>query len=296
MPNKSDYYEVLGVSKSANADEIKHAFRKQAVKYHPDKDGGDEAKFKEVNEAYEILKDSQKRAAYDQFGHAGVGAGPGAAGFSQDGTYNVNFDGYDFSGMGGLGDIFDMFFRGGVTRARDVEVALTIDFEESFKGSTKELQLRVMDRRKNERVSENVKVKIPAGIDDGQSIRLSGRGEVAANGQRGDLYVHVSVRPDHRFIRQGANIVSNAEVDMADAALGTEITVETLDGKIKVKIPVGTQNGKLIRLSGRGMPIPGSTRRGDQLINVTVLTPTKLSTVQKKLLEQFKSSPHRRFF
>ena len=153
-----------------------------------------------------------------------------------------------------------------------------------------------MDHKTNERKSETVKIQIPAGIDDGQGIQLGGHGEIAQNGARGDLFVHVSIRPDRRFGRQGATVISQAKVDMVDAALGTEISVETLDGRIKVKVPAGTQNGKLIRLSGRGMPVPGREQCGDQLITIEVTTPTKLSAAQRKLLEEFRDAPHRRFF
>ncbi len=298
-----DYYEVLGLSKSATADEIKKAFRKLAIKHHPDKEGGSEAKFKEINQAYEVLSDSQKRAAYDQFGHAGVGAGtaggPGGAGGYGAQGYNVDFDGFDFNnmagGFGGINDIFDMFFRGG-NRARDVEVALTIDFDEAITGVTKELNLRVMNRKKGERENKSVSVKIPAGIDNGQSVRLVNHGEVGQDGSKGDLYVHVSVRPDKRFTRHGPNIISELNIDMIDAALCTTIDAETLDGSLSVKIPAGTQTGKIIKLTGRGMQIPGRDQRGDHLLSIKVVTPTKLNARQKKLLEEFKSIKARHSF
>ncbi len=306
--SKRDYYEVLGVNKGAGKDEIKKAFRKAAVEHHPDK-GGDEAKFKEINEAYEVLSDDQKKAAYDQFGHAAGAhqAGGGAGGFGGDpfggfgggpGGFNVDFD---FSGMGGQGgnlnDIFEMFFTGARNRARDVEISITIDFYEAVSGTTKEISLRIMDRQKNERKNETVKVKIPAGIDDGQSIRLDGKGEIGAGGTRGSLYVHVRVRPSREFERHGADIISRAKVGMVDAALGTTIDVKTLEGSVKVKIPSGTQHGKVIKLSGKGIPLINSSRHGDHLIEVTVEVPTKLSAKQKKLLEQFRNeSSHRGFW
>ena len=221
--SKRDYYDILGVSKGAGKDEIKKAFRKAAVEHHPDK-GGEEAKFKEINEAYEVLSDDKKKAAYDQFGHAagahqaggGAGADPFGGFGGGPGGFNVDFD---FSGMGGQGgnlnDIFEMFFHGSKNRARDVEIAVTIDFEEAVRGTTKEISLRIMDREKNERKSETVKVKIPAGIDDGQSIRLEGKGEIGAGGTRGNLYVHIRVRPSRDFERQD----TRAEADKALADL-----------------------------------------------------------------------------
>lgn len=305
---KRDYYDILGVSKSASKDDIKKAFRKAAVEHHPDK-GGDEAKFKEINEAYEVLSDDKKKAAYDQFGHAAGAsqAGGGAGGFNGDpfggfgtgaGGFNVDFDFSNMGGQGGnLNDIFEMFFQGARNRARDVEIAITVDFEEAVRGTTKEISLRVMDRQKNERKSETVKVKIPAGIDDGQSIRLDGKGETGAGGNRGSLYVHVRVRPSREFERHGADIISRLRVSMVDAALGTTVDVKTLEGSVKVKVPAGTQNGKVIKLSGKGMPLIDSSRHGDHLIEVTVEVPTKLSSKQKKLLEQFRDeSGHRGFW
>lgn len=307
---KRDYYDILGVSKGAGKDEIKRAFRKAAVEHHPDK-GGDEAKFKEINEAYEVLSDDKKKSAYDQFGHAAGAhqAGGGASGMGGDpfggfgqgmGGFNVDFDfsGFQGGGQGGnLNDIFEMFFHGARNRPRDVEITITIDFEEAIRGTTKEISLRVMDRQKDERMSETVKVKIPAGIDDGQSIRLENKGEVAAGGARGSLYVHVRVRPSRDFERQGSQIISRVNIDMIDAALGTTIDVKTLEGTVAVKIPSGTQHGKIVKLTGKGMPVIGSQRHGDHLIEVAVKIPTKLTGKQKKLLEQFKSeAEHRRFW
>ena len=292
--NKRDYYEVLGVDKSASADEIKRAFRKKAVELHPDR-GGDEEKFKELNEAYEVLKDGQKKAAYDQFGHA---AGAHQAGGGNYGAGAQGFDGFDFSqftggqaGFSGFEDLFGAFFSGARNRPRDVEIAMTIDFREAIFGTTKDITLRVADNQKGERRQENVKVKIPAGIDDGQSIRLSGHGEVSANGAKGDLYVHVRVRPDKEFERQGTHIISHVTVDMVDAALGTTAEVTTLDGKVKVKIPAGTQHGKVLKLSGKGVPLVNNgSRRGDHLIEVLIEVPHKLSAKQKKLLEEYRSA------
>ncbi len=300
--NKRDYYEVLGVSKSASADEIKRAFRKKAVELHPDR-GGDEEKFKELNEAYEVLKDPQKKAAYDQFGHAAGAHQAGGGQYGGAGGYQ-GFEGFDFSqftgggqaGFSGFEDLFGAFFAGARNRPRDVEIALTIDFKEAVFGTTKEITLRVADNQKGERKQEDIKVKIPAGIDDGQSIKLSGHGEVSANGAKGDLYVHVRVRPDKDFERHGANIVSRVKVGMVDAALGTTAEVNTLDGKVKIKVPAGSQHGKVLKLSGKGVPIVHSNKRGDHLIEVLLDVPTKLSAKQKKLLEDFRATEGKKRF
>lgn len=298
--SKPDYYDTLGISKSASKDEIKKAFRKAAVEHHPDK-GGDEAKFKQINEAYEVLSDDKKKAAYDQFGHAAgahqAGGGQGGfggdpfAGFGGPGGFNVDFD---FSGMGGQGsginDIFEMFFQGARNRTRDVEITMTVDFDEAIHGATKELSLRIPNHKNNTRETKHIKVKIPAGIDSGQAIKLSGKGEINANGAAGDLYVRILVREDRRFRREGANIITEATIDMIDAALGTTLKVDTIDGRHEVRIPAGTQPGKLIKLSGRGAPVIGSTRHGDHIIIIHIEVPKKLTSKQKSLLEQYREN------
>jgi molecular chaperone DnaJ len=355
--NKRDYYEVLGVSKDASADEIKKAFRRLAVQHHPDKEGGDEAKFKEINEAYDILKDAQKRQRYDQFGHAGVGgSGGGPSGgnpFEGFNGQNVNFD----FGDGGLGDIFNQFFGGGgqggrqaPRRGRDIEVSLQLSFEEAVfgvehtleldiedtcshcKGTTAEpgydlktcptchgsgQQTRVMNTlfgpmqqnvtcetchgrgkvpekvcsvchgKGTERRKQTVSVKIPAGIDDGATIRLSGRGEATLDGEKGDLYLHIRVKADKKFTREGDIILSEQHIPMVDAALGTEIDVETVDGTVRMKIPAGTQSGTDFKLSGHGVPHLNNDRRGPHIVSVVVDTPTKLSRKQRTILEDF---------
>lgn len=299
--DKRDYYEVLGVAKGATQDEIKKAFRKKAVELHPDR-GGDEAKFKEANEAYEVLSNEQKRQAYDQFGHAAGAdqAGGGATGGNPfggaQGFDGVQFDFSGFNGGGGMGDLFDMFFRGAQNQTRDVEIALTIDFIDAAKGVTKELSLRVADRKSGGRKQEDIKVKIPAGIDDGQSIKLEGKGEINAQGQRGDLYVHVRVRPHKSLHREGPNIISEITLDMADAALGTEVDVETLEGEVTVKIPAGSGPGKVVKISGEGMPIIGTNRKGDHLIAINVEVPKKLSSKQRKALEDYQKATKKHFW
>jgi molecular chaperone DnaJ len=361
--SKRDYYEVLGVSKSASADEIKKAFRKAAVKYHPDKEGGDETKFKEVNEAYEVLKDQQKRQRYDQFGHAGVGGNSSGAGgnpFEGFGGQNVHFD----FGDGGLGDIFGQFFGGGnrrqePTRGRDVETAINLSFKDAIFGVEEKIELdmddecehchgstvepghsmktcptcrgsgqqtRVMNTifgqiqqaavcdtckgkgkvpekvcsvcrgKGTQRRKQELTIKVPAGIDDGATIRLKDRGEAVGGGGRGDLYVHIRVKPHKKFTREGDIILSEEHIGMVDAALGTEIEVETVDGQINMKVPAGTQSGTDFKLSGHGVPHLRGSGRGAHIVSVIVDTPTKLSKKQKDLLEQFEDSKKRKLF
>lgn len=365
--SKRDYYEVLGVNKSASADEIKKAFRKLAVAYHPDKEGGDEAKFKEVNEAYEVLKDQQKRQRYDQFGHAGVGGDSGGAGgfsgnpFEGFGGQNVHFD----FGDGGLGDMFSQFFGGGnqrqrePRRGRDVEATLSLTFEQAIFGveQTVELdmddecshchgttvepgysmkvcptckgagqQTRVMNTlfgqiqqavicetcrgtgkvpekvctvckgKGTQRRKQTITIKIPAGIDDGATIRLKERGEAIGGGSRGDLYVHIRVKAHKKFTREGEIILSEEHISMVDAALGTEIDVETVDGAVRMKVPAGTQSGTDFKLSGHGVPHIRSSSRGAHIVSIVVDTPTKLSKKQKSLLEEFNGAKRRSLF
>ncbi len=359
--SKRDYYEILGVSKTASDDEIKKAFRKAAVQYHPDKQGGDEEKFKEVNEAYEVLKDKQKRQRYDQFGHAGVGSASGGGaqgnpfeGFGGFGGQNVHFD----FGDGGLGDIFSQFFGGssqqssrGTQRGRDVEVTLRLTFEEAIFGLEYPLELEMEDECTHchgttvepghdmktcptckgagqqtrvmntmfgpiqqsvvcetchgrgkvpekvcsvckgtgtERRKTSMTIKIPAGIDDGATIRLRERGEAAeGGGVKGDMYVHIAVKPHKRFTREGDLVLSEEHISMVDAALGTEIDVETVDGTVTMKVPAGTQSGTDFKLSGHGVPHLRGNTRGAHIVSIIVDIPKKLSKKQRKLLEEF---------
>lgn len=368
MAEKRDYYEVLGVGKNASDDEIKKAFRKAAVKLHPDKEGGDEAKFKEANEAYEVLKDKQKRQRYDQFGHAGVGgsAGGGAGGNPFEG---FNFNGqdvhFDFGGAGGFGDIFGQFFGGAANqtdrpkRGRDVETRLTMSFEEAVFGKEVELDLTLDDecshchgsgaepgydlktcetchgagqqvRTMNtmfgpiqqavvcetchgkgkvpekactvchgegvERRTQKITVKVPAGIDDGATIRVRERGEAISGGAKGDLYVHIRVKAHKKFTREGDLILSEKHISMVDAALGTELDVETVDGVVTMKVPAGTQSGSDFKLSGHGVPHVHRDSRGPHIVSIIVDTPTKLSKKQRDLLEEFDGAKKRSLF
>ncbi len=285
---KKDYYEILGVSKNASDDEIKKAYRKLAVKYHPDKNPGNkeaEDKFKEISEAHEVLSDKQKRARYDQFGHAGVGGNAGMGGnpFQSGGFQNFNFD---FGGGGGglddiLGSIFG--FGGGPrrpARGADYRTTVTLTFEEAVFGTTKVVSADGKD----------LKVKIPAGIDDGMSIRLNGKGGAAPKGgTKGDLYVFIRVKPHKHLTREGTIILSETRISMADAALGTTVDVETVDGTVRMRIPAGTQSGTPFKLSGHGVPLMRSDGdRGPHIVTVIVETPKNLTKRQKELLEEFR--------
>lgn len=295
--SKRDYYEVLGVSKGASDDEIKKAFRKLAVKYHPDKNPGNkeaEEKFKEANEAYSVLSDKTKRSRYDQFGHAGVGGdgggNPFGGGFGGFGGNGQSFN-FDFGG-GGFEDIINAMFGGGGFRAarrgRDYRTSITIDFEEAIFGATKTISVE----------GEQIKLKIPAGIYDGQSIRLGGKGGEAPNadGQRGDLYVEVRVRAHKTLTREGELILSEITIPMTDAVLGTEVKVETVDGEITMKVPAGTQPGTNFKLSGHGAPRLGTDQRGPHIVTINVEIPKNLNKKQKELIEEFAKAKKRGIF
>ncbi len=361
MATQRDYYEILGVKKDASADEIKKAFRRAAVEHHPDR-GGDEAKFKEVNEAYEVLKDESKRKRYDQFGHAGVGGnGGGGNPFSGYGGQGQEMH-FDFGDLG-LGDIFSSFFGGNggggggqrrQSRGRDVEARVEISFEDAVFGTEVSLQLQLEDTCEHckgttvepgyelktcdqcngsgqimtvtrtifgniqqasvcpkchgrgkipEKVctvchgkgtqlkKQKVELKIPAGIDDGATIRLREHGEAVANGPKGDLYVNIRVKPHKHFTREGDLILSEERVGMVGAALGVEIDVDTVDGPVTMKIPAGTQSGSDFKLSGHGVPHLKGGTRGAHIVTIIVETPTKLSKFQQELLKQFNEQP-----
>jgi molecular chaperone DnaJ len=361
---KRDYYDVLGVSKGASADEIKKAFRRKAVELHPDKGGSEEA-FKEVNEAYEVLKDDKKRQRYDQFGHAGVGSSaasdgdPFGGGFGGAGGQNINFDFGDL----GLGDIFSSFFGGGFggstngrprqNRGRDVEANIELTFEEAIFGTERDLPINLADNcehckgttvepghemktcetckgsgqtvrvmqtvfgniqqaticntckgagkvpekvctvckgKGTQEKRQDIRLKVPAGIDDGATIRLREHGEAIANGPKGDLYVNVRVKPHKKFTREGDLILSEEHLDMVDASLGMEIKVDTVDGPVTMKVPGGTQSGTDFKLSDHGVPHLRGRGRGSHIVTIVVDTPTKLSKKQQELLQEFKNN------
>ena len=359
--NKRDYYEVLGIGKDAGADDIKRAYRKAAMKYHPDRNPGDkeaEAKFKEVGEAYEVLSDPDKKARYDQFGFAGVdpnfGAGQGGAGF----------DGFGgFGGFGDLGDIFGEFFGGGGSsrrsgqnvprRGENVMSRLDLTFEESAFGCEKEVsylriencsscngtgsadgtvetcsqchgtgQVRTTQNfmgmqmqstsvcprcggrgqviktpcttckgKGKVRRTNRVKVKIPAGVDAGQSVRVRGEGGVGSNGgPNGDLLVEISIRKHPLFQRQDRDVLCEVPISFTQAALGATIQVPTLDGKVSFDIPEGTQTGREFVLRDKGIPdVNNPRRRGHHRFTVVVETPTHLTREQKELLRQLET-------
>lgn len=293
---KRDYYDILGVSRNASDDEIKKAYRKLAIKYHPDKNPGDkeaEAKFKEISEAHEILSDKQKRARYDQFGHAGVGGNAGGGNPFAGGNYNFNGQSFnfDFGAGGGLDDILGSIFGFGggqrrPARGTDYRTTVVLNFEEAVFGVTKIITAD----------GKELKVKIPAGIDDGMSIRLTGKGGAAPKGgTKGDLYVSVRVKSHKHLTREGSIILSEKTISMVDAALGTEVDVETVDGNVRMKVPAGTQSGTPFKLSGHGVPLMRSDGdRGPHIVTIIVETPKNLSKRQKELLEEFRNPKNKK--
>ncbi len=345
---KRDYYETLGVSRNATQDEIKKAYRRLARQYHPDvnKEPGAEARFKEINEAYEVLSDAEKRRAYDRFGHAGVTGTPG---------------GMDFTGFGGFADIFEEFFGTGFgtraaqrrapRRGADLRYDMTITFEEAVFGYQKEFEIQrteACDRCRGSgaepgttplrcktcngtgevrrvqqsilgsfvnvstcptcngegetiaipctqcrgsghvRVPRKLSVDIPAGVDDGTQIRLAGEGEPGLyGGPRGNLYIVLQVKPHEFFRRKGDDIILELGINIAQAALGDEITIPTLDGEETIAIAAGTQSGEIIRLRNKGVPHLRRNGRGDQFVVLNVKTPTNLTPEQRRLMVEF---------
>ena len=282
-----NYYETLGVSKTATKDEIKKAFRKLAHQYHPDKEGGDEAKFKEANEAYQVLSDDQKRAQYDRFGSARPNMGGGGFG-------GQGFGGFDFSGFQNgqgmefdLNDIFEGFFGGGfggqrIRRGRNIQLGLSLTFKESIFGTKKKIKIPSESAMAGKK---EVEIDIPGGIEHGQKMKLSGYGENVSGGQAGDLYLIISV-PEHPVYRkEGYHLVRTLEVKLTDAILGAKYEIETLDGEVSVKIPKGINTGTLLRVKGEGVRV-NAFQKGDILLQVKVLIPDSLSKEQKKLIEE----------
>jgi molecular chaperone DnaJ len=348
--SKRDYYEVLGVSKDVSAGDLKKAYRRVAMKYHPDRNPDDaaaEEKFKEASEAYEVLSDSDKRAAYDQYGHAGVeGAGMGGAGgFGAGGFADIFGDVFgDIFGGGGGGR------RGGPARGSDLRYNLELDLEDAVKGKSVKIkvptlvacgtcdgsgakkgtsastcstcgghgQVRMQQgffsvqqtcptcRGKGKVISDpcnvchgqglveetkTLSVKVPAGVDSGDRIRLAGEGEAGADGgPSGDLYVQVMVKEHEFFQRDGRNLYCEVPISIFEACIGGEIEVPTLDGRVKLRIPAETQTGKLFRLRGKGVASVRGGGVGDLLCRVTLETPVNLNKQQKELLEQLRDS------
>jgi molecular chaperone DnaJ len=348
-----DYYQTLGIEKKATKEEIKKAFHKLAHKYHPDKKDGDEAKFKEVNEAYQTLSDDQKRTQYDTYGQTFDGAGP-QSGYGQ-GYGGQGFDGVD------LGDIFNDFFGGGyanqggrrVERGNDISVDIEISFVESVYGVSRKVVLgktsqcdtcsgsgakvgtkmkkcatcggkgKVTEMRRSFlgsfqsvttcsacagkgeipeekcktcsgmgvlRKQEEITIPIPAGLQDGEMIRMSGKGEAVAHGVSGDLYIKIHVKPHALYKREGNNLVMNLDVKLSDALLGATYKVQSLDNKqMEVKIPEGVKFGDILRLKEKGIPNANRGKNSDILIHVNITTPSRLSGKAKKLIEELKS-------
>jgi len=352
-----DYYKTLGVEKNASKEEVKKAFHKLAHKYHPDKQGGDEAKFKEINEAYQILSDDNKRAQYDRFGEGDF------AGSDAGRAHGFDFSGFDFSGQNGegfqfdLGDIFGDLFGGGggqtqTKRGRDISVDIQLSFKEAIfgterqilltkisacaacqgsgaepksqmrkcavcegKGQVKETRRSIFGTFQSARVcetcfgrgevpekkcatchgvgvinrQESIKVAIPSGIDNGEMIRLTGQGEATPGGQTGDLYVKIHVERDPTFKRLGNDLAMELKVKLTEAILGAEEVIETLDGRLTLKIPAGLSYGEILRVKEKGIPIRNSRRRGDLLVRVVFTTPGKLSKKAKQNFEDLRA-------
>ncbi|CAB1240523.1 molecular chaperone DnaJ [Clostridium sp. MT-14] len=351
---KKDYYEILGLKKGASDDEIKRAFRKLALKYHPDRNQGNreaEEKFKEINEAYQVLSDPQRKAQYDQFGTADFNGGSGFEG---------GFGGFDFSDMGGFGDIFDSFFGGGFSSSRrrkngpekgaDLEYTLNLTFEQAVFGVEKEISItrnekceacngtgakrgthphtcdkcggtgQVRTQRNTPlgsfvsmstcdkcggkgtiikdrdicpecrgtgtvRRRRSIKVKIPAGVDNGNVIPIRGQGEGGKNGgSPGDLYINIRVSSHSKFKRDGFDIYLDTHISFGKAALGTSIRVPTIDGDVKYEVPAGTQSETVFRLRGKGVPKVNGRGRGDQYVKVIVDVPKNLNEKQKEAI------------
>jgi len=291
MPTKRDYYDVLGVGKSASAAEIKKAYRKQALTWHPDRNKSNEAaeKFKEINEAYEILSNAEKKSAYDQFGHAAFSPGGGFGGQGpfgqtyQQGPFTYTYSTYGgqpgqgFEGFGDFSDPFEIFeqFFGGASpfrtsrRAQIPRYGLTLSFMEAARGCEKEVEVPHIGHKT---------IKIPAGVDDGSQIRFS------------DFYITIDVKSDKLFRRDGADVFVDQEIPLTMAILGGTVEVPTIDGEVKLKIRAGTQSGTLVRLRNRGIKKLHSSSRGDEYVRLLVKIPSKLTQRQKELIREFENS------
>jgi molecular chaperone DnaJ len=291
-----DYYELLGLQKEATESEIKGAYRRKAMEWHPDKHKGDktaEEKFKEINKAYETLSDPQKKAIYDQFGESGANMGGGFGGSQTGGFNGFDFGGFqgNFEGNQGFSDIFEAFFTGfgGRTnaprRGRNLEFELRISFEEAAFGCDKELVI-TRPQQNGEKKTDTIKVKIPAGVNNESIVRLSGKGEPGINnGPTGDLYVHIRVSPHKDWTRSNFDVHSVSEISLLMAVLGGGIKVKTLEEEVKLKIPAGTQPGKVFKLKGYGVKKLHSEEKGDHFVKINVVVPNKLSKKEKKMFQ-----------
>ncbi|MCD5381779.1 MAG: molecular chaperone DnaJ [Candidatus Pacebacteria bacterium] len=349
-----DYYQILGVEKSASKTDVKKAFRKLAGKYHPDKKTGDEAKFKEISEAYSVLSDDKKRAEYDTYGRSyngaagGPGAGFGGFGGFQGGQGGVEFDINDI--FENFGDMFGGGRGGGRARGNDISVDIELSFKEAVFGTKRSLKLtknnecttcngtgaknpsetttcdvcngngKIREVRQSimgnfatvrecskchgkgqipkevcancsgtgvRRSDDEVQINIPAGIEHGEMVRLTGHGEAVPGGTPGDLYVKIHVAPHESIKREGATLISPLRVKLSDAILGSSYAVETLDGEVTIKIPAGISHGEMLRIKGKGVPVQG--KRGDFMVKVAIDIPQKLSRKAKKLVEDLRN-------
>jgi DnaJ-class molecular chaperone len=297
-----DYYKTLGVNKTASEADIKSAFRKLAHQHHPDKNGGDDKKFKEVNEAYQTLSNKNKRAQYDQFGSGGPQFGGGGNPFGGGGFGGFNWEDimrqaqaqgggnmhFDFGGQEfDLGDLFGAFAGGGrMRRGRDIGAEVQITFKESIKGVKKEINVPIYKNGKQEG-SEKISIEIPAGIEHGERLRMEGRGESIDGGRPGNLIIDVLVEKHKTLRKEGLHLVMDLQVDLMDALLGKEIEIDGLDGKEKLTIPECMPVGTILKIAGKGV-VGGFMRTGDLLIVTHITMPKKLSKDARKLVEELK--------
>lgn len=333
---KRDYYEVLGLQKGASADEIKKAYRKQAMKWHPDKwttaseaeQKTAEQNFKEVGEAYAVLSDDQKRARYDQFGHAGMNGGgfggSGAGGFDFNGAgfdpmdiFNAFFGGggartgrggsrtYSFN-MGGGNPFggFSDFFGGGAgnpfqqeVKGQDLNITLKVTLDDVMNGVEKQVKIRhsVADGNGNVRqVEDIIPIRLPKGVMEGQKFKAKGKGNAAPGGQGtpGDLVVNIEEVPHAELLRDHEDLVYNCLISFPTAALGGPVEIPTLNGRVRINVPAGTQPGKMLRLKGKGLPKKDSIEMGDLLVNILVYVPEQLSSSERQAIEQLQNSEH----
>ncbi len=320
-----NYYQILGVSRTASEKEIKQAYRRLARKHHPDLNPGDksaEAKFKEINAAYEVLSDPEKRKKYDQFGDQWEYAEQFAkAGGGQGVRWDFGKGGgtFEYGDLSGFGDIFSSLFgdsgarfktRRGSQRGQDIESTVEVSLEEAYHGSTRVIQLQTMEPctacggtgwvgnrtcticngAGGKAIPKRLEVKIPAGVRDGSKIRIAGEGGPGrAGGSKGDLYLVAKVLPHKLFERKGDDLYTEVSVRLATAMLGGEIKLPTLDGNLALKIPPETQNGKIFRLAGKGMPQLGNASHGDMFAKAKVVLPTELTEEERKLFEKLRS-------
>ncbi len=365
---KRDFYEILGVERSADDNTIKKSYRKIAMKYHPDRNPGDKAaeeKFKEAAEAYEILSDKDKRARYDRFGHAGVSGNAGGGGFQGGMTMEDIFSQFgDIFGDGGGGSPFDSFFGGGGRSSRrargqrgsNLRIKVSLTLEEIANGVTKKIKVKKQvacntcggsGAKDSKSVStcttcrgqgyvrqvkstflgqmqttvscptcsgsgqmvtascssckgegrqyaeETIEIEIPAGVEEGMQLSMRGKGNSGAKGgSNGDLLINIVEKPHETLHRDGANLIYELYINFADAALGTSVEVPTIDGRVKIKVPAGTQAGKMFRLKGKGLPSVQSYGKGDQLIHINIWTPKELNDEERKLLERMRELPN----